>query len=121
MTPNAATGVEHDLVAEARGVEGMDPVQELRFVLVVHLDEVTPLPSEGTRGVLGLVGEMVGQQSRDATSDRVPAPACLACELAFDDLAGGVRRRVTRPHESPAAHRAGHEVEESGLHGAAPR
>src|SRR5439155_27391355 len=44
-----AAGVEHYLVSEEIGLDRIDPIEELRLVLVVELDELFPLPPESRR------------------------------------------------------------------------
>ena len=48
----AATGVEDTFALEELRLQRVDPVEELRFELRMHLREVLPLPSEGRRGSL---------------------------------------------------------------------
>ena len=62
-------------VAEVVPLQRMDPVQELVFVLRVHLDEVPPLVAESPRRVLLVGGELGRQQPRDAADDRMPGAA----------------------------------------------
>ena len=44
----ATTGVEHDFVAEEFGLDWMDPIKKLRFVLIVEFDKLLPLPPESS-------------------------------------------------------------------------
>src|SRR5712691_10040452 len=112
-----ATCVEHDLVAKEVGLNGMDPVEELRLVLVVELDELLPLPAESRGRPLDDRRQARGQQPRDAVAHGEPRGAGKADELARLDLAFafGVGHRVAKLQ--PAAARWAREhVHQPRLH-----
>jgi hypothetical protein len=47
MTTDATTSVHNHLVPEELRFDGINPIEKLGFVLIVHLDELLPLPAEG--------------------------------------------------------------------------
>src|SRR5438034_5216092 len=70
VPPVAAAGVEHHLVAKELRLDGMDPVEELGFVLVVQLGELLPLPAESSRRLLLLTGNGWRHEPRHAAPYR---------------------------------------------------
>src|SRR5216683_2062778 len=86
VTADPATGVKDDLVFEEAGFDRVNPIQELRLVKVMHLDELLPLPSERPGGALFERRQTWRDHTRDAAQDLVNASAPLTYQLASGDL-----------------------------------
>jgi len=88
VTADPATCVQDHLLFEEGWFDRINPVQELRLVQLVHLDELLPLPSEcGGRALLDR-GQVRRHHAGDAPHDRKHCCAPLAYQLARRDFAG---------------------------------
>ena len=118
--PAVATArVKDDLVPKKIGLDGIDPVEELGLVLVVHLDELLPLPPESGRRPFDHRREARWQQARYPAANREQRRAGLAHQLASDDL--GLALRVgfrVAQSQLAAARRAPQQLDEPRLHDA---
>ena len=144
MTAEAAPDVEDHLVAKVVDRDGTAEIaREMRAPLVRHLrsgrPEIEPLPREALEGVreriagrgrrgeelrvpgeeVGMAGaerseQVRGEESRDAVDDRELAGACLAGELALEDVCS-LASECDGTERAPAA-RTDDELEETLPH-----
>src|SRR6266568_2166170 len=108
----AAAGVEHELAPEEVGLNRMDPVEKLRLVLVVELDELSPLPAKGGGRLLRHSREFRRKEAGHPVADRVAGTTSPADQFARRYLSVAVpltltqvkrnRTRWTREHPDQA-------------------
>src|SRR5436190_11389944 len=89
VPPGSAAGIENAFPFEARRRYRVEPVEELRLELWVHLGEVLPLPTERVGGLALLLLEVGRDEARDPAPNTPAPPTATAGELASLHFVGG--------------------------------
>src|SRR5258708_190505 len=114
VAPHATACVHDHLAAEVVGLDRPYPIKELRLKVIMHLDEVQPLPAKCIRSLLFRRIQNIRKESRDAAADGIGAAAIGTGERARSDV-------MTRVHsvaecERTVALRTPQEIEKPRLH-----